>query len=194
MHTKTTKRATHTLTTPKFGRKRIRKITEKLHIEKVSEIKDDVFIQPTVITVKRDKTIKIALDAREMNGNIKKDKYQMPNLEDLLNTLAETITAKDGEKVWFTSVDLKYALGQVPLNPELAKHCNFAMIGGKASGIYRFKTGFYGLTIMPTEFQRIMEGLLINIENVFIFKNDILIVTKEPRKNTKKRLGRFLEK
>ena len=96
-----------------------------------------------------------------MNGNIKKDKYQMPNLEDLLNTLAETITAKDGEKVWFTSVDLKYAFGQVPLNPELAKHCNFVIIGGKASGIYRFKTGFYGLTVMPTEFQRIRMFLFL---------------------------------
>ena len=145
--------------------KELEKVLKSGHIEKVSEIKDDVFIQPTVITVKRDKTIKIALDAREMNGNIKKDKYQMPNLEDLLNTLAETITAKDGEKVWFTSVDLKYAFGQVPLNPELAKHCNFAIIGGKASGIYRFKTGFCGLTVMPTEFQRIMEDLFINIEN-----------------------------
>ena len=49
------------------------------YIEKVNEIKDDVFIQPTVITVKKDKSIKLALDARIMNENIKKDKYQMPN-------------------------------------------------------------------------------------------------------------------
>ena len=84
----------------------------------------------------------MALDAREMNENIKKDKYQMPNLDDLLNTFAETITTQKGEKVWFTSVDLKYAFGQVFLNPELAKHCNFAITGGKASGIYRFKRDF----------------------------------------------------
>ena len=158
--------------------KELEKLLKSGHIEKVSEIKHDVFIQPTVITVKRDKTIKIALDAREMNGNIKKDKYQMPNLEDLLNTLAETITAKDGEKVWFTSVDLKYAFGQVPLNPELAKHCNFAIIGGKLAAYTVLKQVFFGLTVMPTEFQRIMEDLLINIENVFIFIDDILIVTK----------------
>ena len=174
--------------------KELQKLMKNGHIEKVSEIKDDVFIQPTVITVKRDKTVKIALDARAMNENIKKDKYQMPNLDDLLNTLAETITSEDGEKVWFTSVDLKYAFGQVKLNPELAKHCNFAIIGGKASGIYRFKTGFYGLTVMPTEFQRIMEDILINISNVFVFIDDILIVTKGTKEEHEEKVREVFRK
>ena len=97
------------------------------HIEKVNKLKDDAFIQPTVITVKRDKSIKIALDAREMNANIKNDKYQMPNLDDLLSTLAEIITQDVVGEAWFTSVDLKYGFRQVLSNPELAKHCNFAI-------------------------------------------------------------------
>ena len=42
----------------------------------------------------------------------------------------------------FISIDLKYAYGQLVLNEEVSKQCNFAIIGGKASGIYRFKTGF----------------------------------------------------
>ena len=158
--------------------KELEKLIKNGHIERINKIKDNAFIQTTVITVTRDKTVKIALDAREMNENIKKDKHQMPNLDDLLNTLAETITTRKGEKVWFTSVDLKYAFVQIFLNPELAKHCNFAIIGGKASGIYRFKTEFYGLTVMPTEFQRKMQDILINISKNFIILDDILIVTK----------------
>ena len=67
-----------------------------------------------------------------MNENIKKDKYQMPNLDDLMCSLAETITSDGPGNVWFTTVDLKYAFGQVLLNPSLAKHCNFAIVGGKA--------------------------------------------------------------
>ena len=164
------------------------------HIEKVNEIKDDVFIQPTVITVKKDKSIKIALDARVMNENIKKDKYQMPNLDDLMCSLAETITGDGSGEVWFTSVDLKYAFGQVLLNPSLAKHCNFAIIGGKASGIYRFLTGFYGLTVMPTEFQRIMEEILINITNVYIFIDDILIVTKGTKEEHEEKVREVFKK
>ena len=36
------------------------------HIVKVQELKEDVFLQPTVITVKKDRSVKIAFDAREL--------------------------------------------------------------------------------------------------------------------------------
>ena len=43
--------------------------------------------------------------------------------------------------------------------------------------MYRFVTGFYGLTTIPTEFQRIMDLTLAGISNTFVFIDDILIVT-----------------
>ena len=61
--------------------KEIDKLLKEGHFEKVDKIQDDVFIQPTVITVKKDKSVKIALDARALNQSIAKDKYQMPNLD-----------------------------------------------------------------------------------------------------------------
>ena len=57
----------------------IKRILKDGHIEKMNEIKDDVFIQPTVITVKKDRSVKIALDARALNQAID----QMPNLDNL---------------------------------------------------------------------------------------------------------------
>ena len=36
---------------------------------------DDLFISPVVITVKKDKSIKIALDSKELNKAIHKNKY-----------------------------------------------------------------------------------------------------------------------
>ena len=39
---------------------------------KVDEIQEDVFLQPTVITDKKDRSVKIALDVRELNKNVKK--------------------------------------------------------------------------------------------------------------------------
>ena len=42
----------------------ISKLLEQDDIEKIDSIKDDVFIQPVVITVKKDGSVKIALDAR----------------------------------------------------------------------------------------------------------------------------------
>ena len=47
------------------------------------------------------------------------------------------------------------------------------------TGTYRFKTGFYGLTDIPAEFQKAMDyTMLIGLENTFCFLDDILIVSK----------------
>ena len=51
-----------------------------------------------------------------------------------------------------SKIDLKYAYSQIPLHPQLQKHCNSNILGGEASGTYRFLNGFYGLTDMPATF------------------------------------------
>ena len=160
----------------------IKRLLKDCHIEKIDEIKDDVFIQPTVITVKKDRPVNIALDARALNQAIDKDKYQMPNLDNLLDMVAEKLDTEEGE-AWFSSVDMTYAYGQIPLRQLTAKQCNFQIIGGESTGIYRFVTGFYGLSVMPTEFQKVMDNLLAKFREVFVFIEDILIVTKGTKQN-----------
>ena len=128
--------------------------------------------------MKRDKSVKIALDARVLNKEVVKDKYQMPNLEHLVDMVAEQLDTENEGIAWYTSLDMQYAYGQVPLNKETAKHCNFQIIGGKATGTYKFVAGFYGLTVMPTEFQNAMDTELANIPNTYVFLDDILVVTK----------------
>ena len=48
-------------------KKEIKRLLQEGHIVKAGEIKEYVFLQPTVITVKKDRSVKIALDARELN-------------------------------------------------------------------------------------------------------------------------------
>ena len=72
-------------------------LLEKGHIKKVDTIKDDVFIQPVVVTVKKGESVENALDARALNESIDKDKYQMPNLENLLDMVSKKIEGEKGE-------------------------------------------------------------------------------------------------
>ena len=120
--------------------------------------------------------MKFALDARALNQAIDKDKYQMPKLDNLLDIVAEKLDNENGE-AWYSSVDMTYAYGQVHLLSLTAKHCNFQIIGGESTGTYRFVTGFYGLTVMPTEFQKVVDLLLAKFREVFVLIDDILIVT-----------------
>ena len=101
----------------------------------------------------------------------------MPNLDILLDMVAEKLATEEGE-AWFSSVNMTYAYSQVPLHHLTAKQCNFQVIGGKSTGANRFVTGFYSLSVMPTEFQKVMDNLLAKFREVFVFIDDISNVTK----------------
>ena len=105
----------------------------------------------------------------------------MPNLESLNEKVAEKVYATTEGEVFFTSLDMKDAYGKTVLHPETLKHCNFQIVRGELTGTYAFNTGFYGLTIMPPEFQKIMDNILHKTQNTFTFIDDILIVTKETK-------------
>ena len=51
----------------------INRLLKERNIEKISKTNDNVFIQPTVITVKKDRTVKLASDARALNQAIDND-------------------------------------------------------------------------------------------------------------------------
>ena len=102
----------------------------------------------------------------------------MPNLESLMQNIAEVVNEEKHGEVWFFSLDMLYAYGQTPLHPDTARHCNFQIVVGESTGTYAFNTGYYGLTIMPPEFQNIMDNILHTTKNTFTFLDDILIVTK----------------
>ena len=93
------------------------------------------------MAVKKDKTVKIALDARSLNNAILEEKYQMPNLDNLTEQVAEILNDEKEGEVRFTSLDMLYVYGQTELHPETARHCNFQIIGGKATGTYALNTG-----------------------------------------------------
>ena len=113
----------------------VKRLLKNVHIEKINDFKDDDFIQPTVITVKKDRSLQIALDARALNQVIDKDKYQMPNLDNLLDIEAEKLDSENGE-AWYPSVDITYAYGQVALHSLTAKYCNVQLIGVESTGTY----------------------------------------------------------
>ena len=87
---------------------------------------------------------------------------------------------------------MKYASSQIPLDTELQKHCNFNILGGKATGTYRFLNGFYWLTEMPATFQKTIDVTLQNFHNKFAFLDDILVITKGNISNQEKEIDKNL--
>ena len=135
------------------------------------------------------------MDSKTINKSIHKNKYQMHNIDCLMDTIAQTITQSSDEgEVLFSTIDLRYAYNQLPLDDDTAKQCNFNIIGGQATGTNRFNTEFYGLTDMPAKFQKAIDKTLYNLSITFSFRDDIIIVTGGGLQNHKENLFKCLDR
>ena len=67
-------------------------------------------------------------------------------------------------------------------------------MSGEATATYRFKTGFYGLTDMPIEFQKALDCTLQGQEGVICYSDDILVVTKGEVKDHNKLVDKVMKR
>ena len=104
----------------------------------------------------------------------------MQSIDYLIDAVALHISERKASPgmYWFSKIDLKCAYSQIPLDESIAKHCNFIIQGGRATGTYRFINGFCGLTDMPPTFQKTIDKTLEGINSKFAFLDDILVNTK----------------
>ena len=173
----------------------LKKLLDEKHIIKLNSCSDKNFISPIVITVKRDKTVKLALDSKILNKSIHKNEYQMPNIDNLIDTIQQNLnTSASQETAYYSTLDLKYAHRQLKLDPETARHCNFNIISGERTGTYRFITGFYGLIDMPAAFQKAMDYTSVGLKNTYCFLDDIIVVSRGSKEDHLKLVYQCLQK
>ena len=82
------------------------------HIIKLDKRTSDQFVAAVEITAKKGGSVKLAMDAKPKNFHVYKNKFQIPNRIELLDSAAQIIASKSEGKILFTSLDLKYAFSQ----------------------------------------------------------------------------------
>ena len=162
------------------------------HLEKVNNVDEDCFVSPVVITVKSDKSVKIALDSRKLNDSCIKMRPHMPNMEELLYQISIEITRDRTAQLFMSKIDLDYAYGQMKLSDETSRQCVFALTGGNFSGYYRFKKGFYRLADIPTIFQEKIDRTLEYCTPAWL--DDIIVVTRGNKQDHEGKLFDILNK
>ena len=163
------------------------------YIVKLNKCDEDCFISPIVITRKKDGSIKLTLDSKLLSDQIIKNKYQMPNIHELIDNIALQLSNKDSGEVRFCNLDLKNAYSQLQLWTDTSKQLKFSIVSGETTGTYRFLVGFYGIGDMLNEFQRVMESLLKDILFTNCYIDDILIASKGSLNEHKAILAKFLK-
>ena len=87
----------------------LKKLIQDEQISKLDKCSDEHFISHVVITVKHDKSVKIALDSKKLNDAIHKNKYQMQSIDHLIDEVATNISERKQNpgQFFFSKIDLK---------------------------------------------------------------------------------------
>ena len=128
-------------------------------IQKVNKPTD--WVHNLVIVEKKDGSLRLCLDPRELNKAIKRENFQIPTVEDVICRLS-------GKKV-FTVIDLKDTFWQVPLSEESASLTTFNTPFGR----YFFKRMPFGLC--SAVLQKRVYQTFGDIDDVYVIADDIII-------------------
>ena len=112
----------------------IKRLIKNGYLERATEITEDCFVSPAVITVKKDKSVKIALDSKKSNEATIKKKAQLPNMEELIPRISRKVSEEQKGEIWITKLDFDYAYGQIKLNENTKKLCIFTVTGAEFTG------------------------------------------------------------
>ena len=127
----------------------------------------------TIVPVlKPDGSVRVCGDYREtVNKSTACQSYPLPTLDNMLHKLAQGSI--------FTKLDLSQAYLQLSLDEETSKMCTI----NTPFGLFRVNRLPYGVSSSPAIFQRTMETLLKDVENVVVYIDDIVVYGKTVREH-----------
>lgn len=105
------------------------------------------------------------IDYRKLNDRIQDDKFPLPNITDILDSLSGA--------VYYSHLDLSQSYYQVTLKPDSRKVTSFTTHTGQ----YQMKRMPMGLKTSPSAFSRIMNIAMsgLTFEKCFIYLDDLVV-------------------
>lgn len=153
----------------------------KLINDHLRELEDLGIIEPSkseyrsrlVPKKKKDGTLRLAIDYRDLNAITEFDAFPMPNLRE--------IVLKLGKAKVFSKIDLTKGYYQIPLGQSSKKYTAFAFDGK----LFQFRVLPFGLAAAPQTFQRLMESILGHLPFVECYLDDVIIFSKDESEHTR---------
>lgn len=118
---------------------------------------------PSFFVEKKDGSRRLVIDYRRLNEATIGDEYRPPRIDDIVHRMR-------GAK-FFSSLDLVSGFYQIPIREE--DMCKTAFC--TPFGLYEFSRMPFGLRNAPATFQRVMDNVLADCENTFVYIDDIVV-------------------
>lgn len=122
-----------------------------------------------VLVKKKNGSLRICVDYRQLNNRTKKDAYSLPRIEEILDCLA-------GNK-YFSTIDMKSGYHQVEIFEQHKERTAFTV---GPLGFYEYTRMPFGLTNAPATYQRLMQDTLgdLHLQVCCIFIDDVIIFSR----------------
>lgn len=123
------------------------------------------YASPVVLVRKKDGSLRMCVDYRQLNAKTRKDSFPLPRIEETLDSLT-------GAR-WFTTLDLASGYNQVPVAEPDRHKTAFCT----PWGLYEWNRMPFGLCNAPGTFQRLMERLFGDQrhQSVLLYLDDIIV-------------------
>ena len=140
------------------------------HVEELKEAgiiqpSQSPFASPIVIVEKKDGTIRLCVDYRQLNSRTVRDAFPLPRIDEALDAL--------GKAKYFSCLDLTSGYHQVKMAPKDQQKTAFTT----PMGLFEFTRMPFGLVNAPATFQRLMSTVFNDMvfDNLLIYLDDIII-------------------
>lgn len=149
--------------------------------ESCSEWSSPILLVPKKSESENSKNWRLVVDYRKLNETIQDDKFPLPNINEILDSLSGAI--------YFSHLDLSQSYYQVTLTPDSRDVTAFTTNTGQ----YRMKRLPMGLKVSPSAFSRIMTVAMsgLTYEKCFIYLDDLVIFGRNLQSHNKNLLDVF---
>ena len=129
-------------------------------------------VSPLLVVPKKNGTLRPCIDYRAINAVTIPDKYTLPRIDDMITRVKGNI---------FSAIDLTDGFHHIPVAPEDIEKTAVAT----PFGSYEFIRLSFGLKSAPVSFQRCMDNICRDLQNVLVYIDDILIFSENEEEHTK---------
>ncbi|GFX03516.1 retrovirus-related Pol polyprotein from transposon 17.6 [Trichonephila clavipes] len=131
---------------------------------------------PIVMVKKKDGSSRMCIDYRKLNQKLVKDKFPLPIIEDVLDTLQEA-------KVYST-LDLRNGFFHVDIDEDCRKYTSFIVPDGQ----FEFNKVPFGLSTSPGVFQRYVSRIFRDLtrKGIAVISDDLVIPAKNEQEGLEK--------
>ncbi|XP_058850828.1 uncharacterized protein LOC131699092 [Acipenser ruthenus] len=126
------------------------------------------YASPIVVARKKDGSIRVCIDYRQLNAKTVRDAFPMPRIEEALDAL--------GDAEFYSTLDLTSGYWQV----EVAEHDKPKTAFTTPMGLFECNRMPFGLQNAPATFQRLMTHCLgdLNFSAVLIYLDDVIVFSR----------------